>query len=82
MHSPHSLLEGDASTSNREGDVDVPFFPEEGSPSVVFLFPPSSSLPLDTRGGVGPPTPCGVGGQLEGIIMCHPPPRRGMTDVR
>ena len=32
MHSPHSLLEGDASTSNREGDVDVPFFPEEGSP--------------------------------------------------
>ena len=38
----------------------------------------SSSLPLDTRGGVRPPPPLGVGGPLEGIIMCHPPQKRGM----
>ena len=41
----------------------------------------SSSLPLDTRGGDGPSNPFGVGGPLEVIIMCHPPPKRGMTEV-
>ena len=81
-HSPPSLLGGDTSSSTRAGDVEYPFLPGEGGPSADNRFPPSSSLPLDTRGGVGPPTPCGVGGPLEGIIMCHPPPRRGMTDVR
>ena len=35
-------------------------------------FFPSISLPLDTGGGVGPPTPIGVGGPLVGFIVCHP----------
>ena len=82
LHSPRSFLEGGTSSSRREGGVGFPTLSEGGSPSVNFLVPPSSSLLLDTRGGVGPPTPFGVGGPLEGIIMCHPPPRRGMTDAR
>ena len=44
--------------------------------------PPSSSpspSPL-TGGGVGPPTPIGMGGPL-GFIVCHPPPRGGMTEA-
>jgi len=56
----------------------------EGDPPVGNFMTNSSSLPLDTRGGVGPPnpfTPLGVGGPFEGIIMCHPPPRRGMTEA-
>jgi len=40
-----------------------------------------SSLPLDTRGVDGPPTPFGVGGPLGVIIMCRPPPKRGTTEV-
>ena len=44
----------------------------------IFVFH-SSSLPLDTRGGVRSPTLLGVGSPFEGIITCHPPPKRGMT---
>ena len=52
-----------------------------GGPHVgIFVFH-SSSLPLDTREDVGPPTPLGVGGPFEGIIVCHPPPRTGMTEA-
>jgi len=45
------------------------------------FFFPSISLPLDTGGGVGPPTPIGVGGPLVGFIVCHPPPRGGKTEA-
>ena len=38
-----------------------------------------SSLPLDTRGGDGPPTPFGVGGPLQVIIMCHPGDGSGLV---
>ena len=70
-----------ASSLPRGGDVGFPLPSTEGDPSVGILVPASSSLPFDTRGGVGPPTPFRVGGPFEGIIMCHPPPRRGMTDA-
>ena len=38
-----------------------------------FSFFPSMPLPLDTGGGVGPPTPVGVGGPLVGFIVSFPP---------
>ena len=54
---------------------------------VLSAWPPSSffpctSLPLDTGGGVGTPTPIGVGGLLVGSIVCHLPPRGGMTEAK
>ena len=48
------------------------------APFLRFL---SISLPLDTGGGVGPPTPFGVVGPLVGFIVCHPPRRGGMTEA-
>jgi len=42
---------------------------------------PSTSLTLDTGGGLGPPTPIVAGGPLVGFIVCHPPPKVGMTEA-
>jgi len=44
-------------------------------------FFPSTSLPLDTGGGAGPPAPIGAGGLLVGFIVCHPPTRGGMSEA-
>ena len=44
-------------------------------------FFPSTSLPLDTGGGVGPPTPIGVGVCLWASLCVIPPPRGGMTEA-
>jgi len=64
------------------GEVVQPPLPlPEGDPAVGISISHPSSLPLDTRGGGGPPTPFGVGVPLEVIIMCYPPPKRGMTEV-
>jgi len=63
------------------GDVEPPPSCKLGGPAVGIFILHSSSLPPDTRGGVGPPTPIGVGGPLGSVIMCHPPPRRGMTEA-
>jgi len=75
------LVAADASPLPRGEEVGPPLPSKKGGPPVGIFVPPSSPLPLDTRGGVGPPTPLGVGGPLEGIIVCHPPPRRGMTEA-
>ena len=59
--SPRFLLGAGCSSSSRPGNVEFPFLPRGGSPSEDILLPPSSSLPLDTRGGVGPPPLAGWG---------------------
>ena len=44
-------------------------------------FLPSITLPHDTGGGAGTPTPIGVGGPLVSFIVCRPPPKGGMTEA-
>jgi len=57
------------------GDVGHPRPSKAGGPHVGIIVSHSSSLPLDTRGGVGPHS--GEGGEVEGHAgntFCRVPP--------